>query len=161
MTAIDPLVPDIRSASRELVRQLGLTSKTIAGTDLSLSGVHAIIEIGKGAGISAKQLAERLVLEKSTVSRLIAGLIKRGDLHEVRDDADGRVKRLLLTPKGEGTLAGIDGFAETQVGKALDHLNGQARATWPRCWPNTQPPLPTARAAVLSIMPCCSARRWR
>jgi DNA-binding MarR family transcriptional regulator/GNAT superfamily N-acetyltransferase len=128
MTTVDPLVPDIRSASRELVRQLGLTGMTIAGTDLSLSGVHAIIEIGKGDGLSAKQLAERLVLEKSTVSRLIAGLIKRGDLREMRDDADGRVKRLLLTEKGEGTLAGIDAFAETQVGKALDHLNGPARA---------------------------------
>ena len=66
---ISSLVSDIRSASRDLVREFGLMNRTVAGTDLSVSAVHAIIEIGRVEGLSSKHLCEKLLLEKSTVIR--------------------------------------------------------------------------------------------
>lgn len=121
------LVADVRLASRDLVRQFGFMNRTLAGTDLSASGVHAIIEIGNGDGLSAKALGDRLLLEKSTISRLVKSLIARGDIDETRSAGDGRVKNLRLTPRGRETLAGINRFAVTQVSDALALVDERSR----------------------------------
>ncbi len=122
-----PLITDIRAASRELVREFGLMSRTVADTDLSLSAVNAIIETGRAGGLSAKDLSDRLRLEKSTVSRLVKSLIERGQLREQRSERDRRMKLLYLTQRGQATLRRIDNFAEAQVGGALERLDEAAR----------------------------------
>ena len=110
-----------------MVRELGFMNRTIAGTDLSASAVHAIVEIGTSGKLSAKDLAERLLLEKSTVSRLVRSLVDRGELSEVRSDEDARRKHLYLTGRGEKTLAVINKFAEHQVAAAITPLGDQSR----------------------------------
>ena len=122
-----PLIADIRAASRDLVRQFGLMNRTVAGTDLSVSAVHAIIEIGRADGLTAKQLSARRRLEKSTVSRLVRSLVARGALHEARAADDGRARHLHLTRQGAATLRAIDGFADAQVAGALARLDARAR----------------------------------
>ena len=123
----DPLVSSIRAVSRDLVRQFGLMNKGVAGTSLSLSAVHAIIETGRAGSISAKDLCDKLLLEKSTVSRLVKTLVDKGEIAEVRSSKDLRVKYLRLTRQGNKTLNIIDQFAENQVSGALDHLNKNTR----------------------------------
>ncbi len=120
-------VQKIRSASRDIVRELGFMNRTLAGTDLSPSAVHAVIEIGASGRLSAKELSEKLLLEKSTVSRLVRSLVERGELREVRSPADGRSKHLSLTSRGEETLAAITEFAEHQVAAALEPLGDPSR----------------------------------
>ena len=122
------MVSEVRVASRDLVRQLGLMNQTVAGTDLSVSAVHAIIEINQTDRLSSKDLSEKLLLEKSTVSRLVKSLIKRGEVCEMRSEHDARVKHLSLTPIGNNTLQFIDRFAEAQVSTALDRLGNDAQA---------------------------------
>ncbi len=112
----------IRTASRRLVRAFGFLDKTLAGTDMSASAVHALVEIGPTGSITARHLAETLGLEKSTISRLVAGLIARGELTEHPSSADRREKLLTLTPKGRKTLASIDRFAENQIVTAIGGL---------------------------------------
>jgi DNA-binding MarR family transcriptional regulator/N-acetylglutamate synthase-like GNAT family acetyltransferase len=121
------LIADVRAASRDLVREFGLMNRTVAGTDLSVSAAHAIIEIGNTGGLSSKDLAERLVLEKSTVSRLVKSLIAKDEIREVRSKGDARVKYLHLTRRGAKTLRAIDAFAEDQVSGALNRLNDRAQ----------------------------------
>ena len=121
------LVSDIRSASRDLVREFGLMNRTVAGTDLSVSAVHAIIEIGRAEGLSSKHLCEKLLLEKSTVSRMVKSLVEREEIDEVRSTEDARIKYLHLTRQGRKTLRAIDAFAETQVSSALDWLDDRSR----------------------------------
>ena len=125
--AYSPLVADIRNSSRELVRQFGLMNQKVAGTDLSLSAVHAIIEIGQAGKLAAKQLCDLLLLEKSTVSRLVKSLVERGEIIEARSPDDLRMKLLRLTPRGRKTLRAIDRFAERQVAGALECLDGRER----------------------------------
>jgi len=125
MTAAAPaLVKDIRAASRKLVREFGFLDKTIAGTDLSGSGVHAIMEIGLNPGITAKEIAARLKLEKSTVSRLLKSLQKRGDIEQTRSMADGRTFGLTLTEDGKKTFGIVDRFGEQMAQGALRRING-------------------------------------
>ena len=121
------LVSDIRTASRDLVRQFGLMNQTVAGTDLTLSSVHAIIEIGQVGQLSSRELSQKLQLEKSTVSRLVKSLVAHGELRELRSSNDLRVKLLSLTHQGKKTLGNIDRYAEAQVSTALDRLNADSR----------------------------------
>jgi len=121
------LISDIRIASRDLVRQFGLMNQTVAGTDLTLSSAHAIIEIGRSGQLSSRELSQKLQLEKSTVSRLVKSLVVRGELQELRSSNDLRVKLLNLTRQGKKTLGSIDRYAETQVSTALDRLTTDSR----------------------------------
>ena len=129
MTAVpEALVSRVRSSSRQLVRELGFMGQTLAGTDLHASAVHAIIEIGTADGLTAKQLANKLLLEKSTISRLLKGLKTRGEIAETKSDADARAKHLALTPQGERTLEAVAAFAAPRVSNALSRLGDGQRA---------------------------------
>ncbi|MDM8357942.1 MarR family winged helix-turn-helix transcriptional regulator [Pandoraea communis] len=121
------MVEAIRTVSREMVRELGFMGGNFAGTDLSPSAVHALIEIERG-GITARDLGARLHLEKSSVSRMLRKLVQSGDVGEAVSEHDARVKRLFLTPAGKKRVAGIHAFARAQVMEALGRLErGQDR----------------------------------
>lgn len=127
-TDSDPVLR-IRAASRALVREWGFLNRTLAGTDLSPSGVHALIEIGNTPDITAKWLSEELGLDKSTISRLIRSLVERGRVEELRSADDGRAKTLSLTSEGRRTLEAINVYAERQVRSAVMPLPGEALET--------------------------------
>ncbi len=127
-TVSDVLVSRVRSSSRQLVRELGFMGQTLAGTDLHPSAVHAIIEIDAADGLTAKRLADILLLEKSTVSRLLKGLKARGEIAETRSAADGRAKHLALTDRGAETLKTIVAYAAPRVSHALARLGEGHRA---------------------------------
>lgn len=118
----DPaVVEDIRTLSRRMVRAWGFMGGAFAGTDLSPSSVHALIEIEAG-GLTARELGTRLQLEKSSVSRLLGKLVTLGDVKETPDEADGRAKLLSLTAEGRSRVAAIHAFARRQVVEALGRL---------------------------------------
>ncbi len=117
----------IRDASRRLVRELGFLRPTLAGTDLSPSAVHALVEIGARPAMTAAELAEILVLDKSSVSRMLRKLVASGELVEGVSTRDGRAKPLALTRQGRATLARIDDFARRQVLAALEHMAPDSR----------------------------------
>lgn len=117
----------IRATSRHLVRELGFMGGDFAGTDLPPSAVHALIEIESG-GITARDLAAVLRLEKSSVSRMLRKLVDSGDVREEAGEEDTRTKLLSLTSAGKKRVAAIHAFARDQVSAALDRLQpGQDR----------------------------------
>lgn len=122
MSTHPALIEEIRSASRTMVRELGFMRATLAATDYSPSAVHSLLEIEAQTGLTAAQLVQLLDLDKSSVSRMVAKLIKAGELVESAD-SDGRVKRLQLTRQGKRTAAAIHAYGQLQVETALEHLN--------------------------------------
>lgn len=121
MHADQHLVEEIRAISRTMVRELGFMGGDFAGTDLSPSAVHALIEIEQG-DVSARDLGTRLRLEKSSVSRMLRKLVESGDVQEAAGEDDGRVKMLSLTAAGKKRVAAIHDFARSQVVGALQRL---------------------------------------
>jgi DNA-binding MarR family transcriptional regulator/GNAT superfamily N-acetyltransferase len=117
----------IRDASRKIVRDLGFMRPTLAGTELSPSAVHAIIEIGNTTGLTAHRLAKILLLEKSSVSRMLSRLMEKGLVAEAGHGSDGRSKILALTTDGLAMRADIDRFATLRVGRALHALSAKDR----------------------------------
>lgn len=122
---IDPsVVEQVRAASRTMVRELGFMRTTLAGTDYSPSAVHTLLELSARGTLSAAQLVQVLGLEKSSVSRLVAKLVRSGEVQETASDDDARTKRLSLTAQGTRTVGAIHAYGQRQVTTALTALDG-------------------------------------
>jgi DNA-binding MarR family transcriptional regulator len=113
------LIDDIRAASRLMVRELGFMDATVAASDYPPSAVHTILEIGIRGPMTSGELGDFLLLEKSSVSRLVRKLIDCGELRETPDELDARSKLLSLTAKGRRTLEALHAFGRQQVIGAL------------------------------------------
>ena len=116
------LIDDIRAASRLMVRELGFMDATVAASDYPASAVHTILEIGIRGPMTSGELGDFLLLEKSSVSRLVRKLIECGELKETPDETDARSKLLSLTTKGRRTLEALHAFGRQQVRGALATL---------------------------------------
>ncbi|QJT79378.1 helix-turn-helix domain-containing GNAT family N-acetyltransferase [Kosakonia sp. MUSA4] len=121
------LINDIRVASRLMVRELGFMNTTLAATDYSPSAVHTLLEVEHHGAITAAQLVTILGLEKSSVSRMLARLIKAGELQEVQATDDARFKTLQLTAKGKESVARINRYGAMRVREAMEHLSDAQR----------------------------------
>lgn len=73
---------------------------------LSVSQAFALHELAARGAISQGELGERLRLEKSTVSRMVAGLERRGLVVRERDPRNRRLYQLRLTDAGREAHAG-------------------------------------------------------
>jgi DNA-binding MarR family transcriptional regulator len=79
----------------------------IPGQPISVSQAFALHELDTGTPLSQRDLAERLHLEKSSVSRLAAEMERNGLLIRERDPANRRLYRLRLTDRGRAMHASM------------------------------------------------------
>lgn len=126
MASSELIVDEIRIHSRKMVRELGFTGRGFAGTDLSPSSVHALLEIEKG-DVAARDIGDALHMDKSSVSRMLRKLIDAGWVSEDPGETDNRVKRLSLTSAGETQVGQINHFARQQVRTAIERLTPEQR----------------------------------
>lgn len=86
----------------DMIRVGGLLQpdQAVPGLPLTLSQTFALHELDTHVPLSQRELAERLRLEKSSVSRLVAVMEGKGLLVRERDPANRRTHRLRLTDRG-------------------------------------------------------------
>jgi DNA-binding MarR family transcriptional regulator/GNAT superfamily N-acetyltransferase len=113
----------VRADARRLVRELGVIEQTLAGTPYPPSAVHALIEIDRASGITAAELADELLLDRSTVSRMLRKLVDAGEIREDQGVEDRRHKSLSLTAKGRQTVGKIHEYGSAQVRDAFAYLD--------------------------------------
>ncbi|HZA39662.1 MAG TPA: MarR family transcriptional regulator [Actinomycetota bacterium] len=84
------------------IRAFGLhrPDHTACGQPVSVSEAHALMELAAAESLRPASLAQRLRLEKSTVSRLVRQLEKRSWVTRAPDPEDGRAVQLRLTDAG-------------------------------------------------------------
>jgi len=98
------------------------------GPQVSPSEGRALFELLAACGIAQGELASLLGLEKSTISRLAAGLERKGWIRRGRDAANQRYVRLHLTPEGRAVAARVwRGWQERQA-RILGALSEEERA---------------------------------
>ncbi|SRR5260221_1579331 len=114
-------IKQIRSASREMVRQLGLLDNRFSSIG-SVSQCHAMVELDTHGAMTIKQLSAALNLEKSTMSRLITQMIEKEVCFVQVDKDDQRNKLVSLTNKGTQLVAHIHHQATSQVEQALNMM---------------------------------------
>ena len=92
-------ISHIRSASREIVRQVGLLRNRFLSIG-SASQCHALVELDTHGEMNIGKLSLLLSLDQSTTSRLAAQMIRDGMCYMQPDENDQRNKLLSLTKKG-------------------------------------------------------------
>jgi len=111
----------------DFVRGFGLHDgeKTPCGKPIPVSEAHALSELSGGEGVSQNELARRLQLEKSTVSRLVASMERRGWLERRTDALDSRVRRLYLSPAGRWVAAEVEAARRAKFRRLADYLGSE------------------------------------
>jgi DNA-binding MarR family transcriptional regulator len=79
--------------------------------------------IGTNPGISQTALSRANGRDKSTLTPLLADLVRRGLVRRTRTEKDRRTYRLSLTPRGEALLAQLTACAREHEAK-LDRIIG-------------------------------------
>jgi DNA-binding MarR family transcriptional regulator len=102
-------------------------AETVAFPAVSASEARALIELLTARGIAQGQLATLLGLEKSTVSRLAAGLERKGWLRRGRDEENQRYVRLYLTPEGRMIAARVWQAWQSRQARILAGLSAEER----------------------------------
>lgn len=69
--------------------------------NLSVSRFYILWHLGNEPGISSRQLSERMICDKSNITRLTQGLEADGLVSRRPHESDGRALRLYLTETGE------------------------------------------------------------
>ena len=130
-TTVNPSVfPDdeLRGALRQLFR-FGrvLEPQRGNGPQASLSEVMALGELAEVEAMSQHELAALLGLEKSTVSRLVAGLVERGWVTRSRNSDNRRLYRLTLTEDGRAIAGSVGKELRAQHEQLLGELTPDER----------------------------------
>jgi DNA-binding MarR family transcriptional regulator len=94
---------------------------------VSASEARALIELVSARGIAQGELAGLLGLEKSTVSRLAAGLERKGWIRRGRDEDNQRYVRLYLTPDGGLVAARVWEAWQSRQNRILSALSAEER----------------------------------
>jgi DNA-binding MarR family transcriptional regulator len=94
---------------------------------VSASEARALTELLAAHGIAQGQLAALLGLEKSTVSRLAAGLESKGWIRRGRDEQNHRYVRLYLTPQGRAVADRLWQAWQSRQERILAGLTGAER----------------------------------
>ena len=113
----------VRHAARQLIRELQLLDGRVGCCGLTVSECHLITELSQRGEATASELGELLVLEKSTMSRLVNKLVKKGLVCSRCCEDDRRARMLCLTEKGKKEAARVDDYANAQVTAALSFVS--------------------------------------
>lgn len=126
-----------RSAAGELqrafagfVRAFGLhqPDRTPCGQPVSISEAHALLELDGEPALTQNELARRLRLQKSTVSRLVGELERKHWLQRERDPHDRRARRLELTDRGRELALAIDAARTEKFERLAAAIPGEQRS---------------------------------
>jgi len=114
-----------------LIRAFGLhrPDQTPCGKPVAVAEAHALMELAQGAPLSQNDLAARLHLEKSTVSRLVGILESRGWIARARSAQDARARELRLTDIGRQIAADLAEARRTKFARVFDAIPETERAT--------------------------------
>lgn len=104
----------LREQLRKMIRYLGVLEKSDSQENgITIAQCHALVEIGRAGKISLNPLADLLMVEKSSMSRMIQNLVKAKLVERGLDLDDKRSVVIQLSPKGQELFGQI----ETEMGR--------------------------------------------
>jgi DNA-binding MarR family transcriptional regulator/GNAT superfamily N-acetyltransferase len=118
-----PVVSDIRSFNRFYTGMIGLLNQHILESNLSLSEVRVIYEIGQLGKCTAGELITILKIDGGYLSRMLKKFEKNGWLNRQQSTADGRTFFLHLSAAGKKLLAGLEEKSTREIQHLTDPLS--------------------------------------
>jgi MarR family transcriptional regulator, 2-MHQ and catechol-resistance regulon repressor len=118
----------LHNAVAELVRVYQFRDRDrICCHDVSVTQCYALETLVEHGPMRLNALAERLFLDKSTTSRVVGTLVKKGYVEQGADPQDGRAIALSATRKGRNLCARIIGDLVDQQKQLLQDLDPDVR----------------------------------
>ena len=126
--ALERDAADLQSAVADLVRVYQFRDRDrICCHDISVTQCYALETLVEHGPVRLSALAERLFLDKSTTSRVVAALVKKGYVEQGADAQDGRAIALSATRKGRSLCARITDDLVDQHKQLLQDLDPDVR----------------------------------
>jgi DNA-binding MarR family transcriptional regulator/GNAT superfamily N-acetyltransferase len=127
-TALSEAVAAVRGFNRAYTRRFGLLDQQHLGSEHSLGEVRVLYELAQRRSLSAADLARSLDIDPGHLSRMLAGLRRRGLVRRERSSEDRRASVLGLTPAGRRAFDRLDRKATGQVSELLRAFPDDSRA---------------------------------
>jgi len=128
-TTLDRDAASLQAAVADLVRVYQFRDRDrICCHDISVTQCYALETLVQHGPLRLNGLAERLFLDKSTTSRVVSSLVKKGYVEQGTDAQDGRAIALSATRKGRALCARITGDLVEQQKQLLQDLDPDVRA---------------------------------
>lgn len=121
----------LRDALRRVLVAHGAleATKRPCGAHLSIPHAHALLELARQPrAMSVSELATRLDIDRTNVSRLCARMEEAGELARSTDPDDARARVLRLTPSGRKRAAGVDRTSARHFGRLSERLGRSTNA---------------------------------
>lgn len=94
--------------TKELIRRYQFRDwNQICCYGVSISQSHVLDLLAEEGEVPMQQLARRMFKSVSTMTRVVAQLVKRGHVTRRQDPADRRMVRVEITPQGQAVVAAI------------------------------------------------------
>jgi DNA-binding MarR family transcriptional regulator len=100
-----------------------------AGLELTVEQWTLLVMLWDRDGLTQQDLADGLILEKSSVSRALTGLERHGWVRRVRDCEDARLRRVMLTDKARAAYDQSINITKNLLREAQEALSPQEQAT--------------------------------
>lgn len=123
MYPTDSIVADIRKFNRFYTSILGLLDKHILTSKYSFTEARVILEIGFMGQCIANSLVEKLDIDRSYMSRIIAKLGKEGLIRKENSESDSRTSLISLTDKGLEVFSQLDEKSDEQIHRLFKNLS--------------------------------------
>jgi DNA-binding MarR family transcriptional regulator/GNAT superfamily N-acetyltransferase len=119
-------IEQVRRFNRIVTLHAGALENSYLQRGRPLSEARLLHEIGPD-GIELRSLRERLKLDSGYVSRLLRSLERQKLVRTAAHEGDGRVRRVVLTPKGVAERAAYEILSDDLAGSFLSPLTAGQR----------------------------------
>ena len=118
----------LRHVVRRMVQALGIPGRDeVCCHGVTLAQCHVLVEVCEARGLSLSDLAERLRLDKSTVSRTVETLVGRNLLTRTSRREDRRCVAIEPTVSGEELCDVLRQEVEASYGRILSRIPEEKR----------------------------------
>jgi DNA-binding MarR family transcriptional regulator/GNAT superfamily N-acetyltransferase len=118
----------VRAFNRFYTRKIGVLREGLLGSPFSLPEARVLYEIARSEAPVAADLAQELELDAGYLSRLLAGLARRGLITRARASDDRRRHVLSLTEDGNAAFSALDAGSRAEIGNLLGRLGAGDQA---------------------------------
>ena len=118
----------LHAAVSDLVRVYQFRDRDrICCHDISVTQCYALEAVAQHGPVRLGALAERMFLDKSTTSRVVATLVRKGYLSQAPDPSDARASAIVVTRTGRQLYARINRDLIAQQHEVLQDLDPEVR----------------------------------
>ena len=120
----------INKISHRLRRRSQAVQKTVGISEAQGRILDYILVEGARRPVYPKDIEKEFDLRSSTVTGALSALETEGLIARVPDERDGRLKKLVFTPKADGILAALQGEIEETEKRMLQGISEEEKAVF-------------------------------